>query len=84
MARKDRIDCEEAVRRLATYLDRELDDRSSQELETHLEVCRSCYSREAFERRLKDRIREDLGMSDVPPEFQERMRVLIRGLARKA
>lgn len=71
--------CEEALRRLAAYLDRELDPVEAAGLERHLEKCRSCWSRAEFERRLRDRIRSDLEARTVPPEFEERVRQMVRG-----
>lgn len=75
------IGCEEALERLAEYLDRELDAAQAAALERHLEKCRSCYSRREFERRLRARIRRDLGMEGVPPAFEERVRTMVRGFA---
>ena len=72
--------CEEALRRLAAYLDDELDPSSREEVGRHLERCRSCYSRAEFERRLKERIRGDLGVADVPEVFERRIRNLLRSL----
>jgi anti-sigma factor (TIGR02949 family) len=74
------IDCREALRRIAAYLDRELDPSERAELEEHLERCRSCFSRAEFERKLKDRVREELGAERVPAELEGRIRLLIRGL----
>ena len=76
----ERIDCEEAVQRLAEYLDQELDPDGSTELEQHLERCRSCFSRAEFERQLKTSIRENLGSADVPAPFEKRVRLLLKGL----
>lgn len=76
----ERIDCEEALRRLATYLDRELDGARSAQVERHLEECRSCFSRAEFERRLKEKVHEALGARSVPPVFEERIRVLLEDL----
>lgn len=75
--RREEIDCEEAVRRLAAYLDGELGPDGEAAVERHLERCRSCYSRAEFERRLKDRLRSDL-KRDVAPEFEERVRSIVR------
>lgn len=79
-----RIDCEEAVRRLAAFLDHELDPDESAEVKRHLDTCRSCFSRAEFERRLRERIREDLQDDEVPSDFEERMRGLIRSLPGEA
>ncbi|MEX2530855.1 MAG: zf-HC2 domain-containing protein [Gemmatimonadota bacterium] len=74
------IDCEEAVRQLAAYLDQELDSSVTETMQRHLDTCQSCYSRAEFERRLKARIRQELAVDSVPLDFRERMRLLMRSL----
>lgn len=71
------IDCEEAIRRLAEYLDGELADREEAEVERHLETCRSCWSRAEFEHRIRERL-ADLRREEVDPEFEGRIRSLLR------
>jgi anti-sigma factor (TIGR02949 family) len=78
---RERIGCEEAVRRLAAYLDDELDAARAADLERHLERCRSCFSRAEFERRLKERVREDLRMTSVPEQAERRIRTLLEQLS---
>jgi anti-sigma factor (TIGR02949 family) len=73
-----RIDCEEALRRLAEFLDRELADAAATEVEQHLETCRSCFSRAEFERHLKVRLSE-LREDAVDPDFESRICDLARG-----
>jgi predicted anti-sigma-YlaC factor YlaD len=70
------ITCEEALRFLAAYLDGELALGMSQDVETHLGRCRSCYSRSEFERRLKERV-ASLGRQEVTPEFARRIHQLL-------
>jgi anti-sigma factor (TIGR02949 family) len=67
--------CEEALRRLAAFLDRELDGPEHETLERHLDVCRSCFSRAEFERRLKSEIGR-LGREEISPAFDRRIRRL--------
>jgi len=70
------ITCDEALRLLATFLDGELHAGEQERVERHLEICRSCFSRAEFERRLKaevGRLRRD----DVPPAFEQRVRRLL-------
>lgn len=74
------IGCEEALKRLAAFLDNELGATEAAEVEGHLERCRSCFSRADFERRLKERIREDLRATTVPDEMEQRVRALISRL----
>jgi anti-sigma factor RsiW len=70
------INCEEALRLLAAFLDRELHPGERQGVERHLEACRSCYSRAEFERRLKGEIGR-LGREEISPAFEQRVRRLL-------
>ena len=72
--------CEEALEKLATFLDGELNPDESAQVRSHLEKCRSCFSRAEFERRLKERIRDGLRANVIPPEFEDRMRELLSSL----
>lgn len=69
--------CEDALRLLAAHLDRELDRPTADQVERHLETCRSCFSRAEFEKRLKASV-ADLGREPVRPELSERVQTLIR------
>ena len=70
------ISCDEALRALAAFLDHELHADAREGIERHLEVCRSCFSRAEFERRLKDEISR-LGRDEIPPGFEQRVRRLL-------
>jgi anti-sigma factor (TIGR02949 family) len=70
------LSCDDALRRLAQYLDRELGDGDRAELERHLSTCRTCFSRAEFERRLKGELAR-LGRSNVPPALEARIRGLL-------
>lgn len=70
------IECEEALRLLAALLDDELLGGTREEVERHLRLCRSCFSRAEFERRLKREI-SGLGREDVSPAFERRVRRLL-------
>jgi anti-sigma factor (TIGR02949 family) len=70
------ISCDEALRVLAAFLDDELHADARGGLEHHLEVCRSCFSRVEFERRLKGEI-SHLGRDEIPPSFEQRVRRLL-------
>lgn len=69
--------CEDALRLLAAYLDGELHPDSGEELERHLDTCRSCYSRAEFEKRLKAHV-SALGQEPVAAGLEDRVRSLIR------
>lgn len=68
--------CEDALRLLAAHIDRELDAPTRDQMESHLETCRSCYSRAEFEKRLKQHV-ATLGREPVRPELADRVRTLI-------
>jgi len=70
------INCEEALRRLAEYLDAELHGEPQREMEQHLELCRSCFSRAEFEKRLKACTAE-LRREPVSPELERRIGALL-------
>jgi anti-sigma factor (TIGR02949 family) len=74
------IDCDEALRLLAAFLDDELPADSRAGVDLHLERCRSCFSRAEFERRLKAEI-ASLGREEVTARFEERIRRLLADFA---
>lgn len=73
MAKPTPITCEEALRQLYAYLDRELDGHAHRAIEHHLRVCRACFSRAEFERRLKERVRATR-RAGVPAHLEARLR----------
>ncbi len=70
------INCEEALHRLFDYLDHELDETRRAEMEQHLKICRGCYSRAEFEKRLKGRLAA-VGAAPPSTDFESRIRKLI-------
>ncbi len=68
--------CDEAMRMLAQFLDGELEHAGHEDLERHLEVCRTCCSRAEFERALRAQL-VGVGRRKVKPAFVERIRQLI-------
>ena len=76
MNEADEISCEEALRRVFEYLDRELDEHAHGEMERHLRRCRGCFSRAEFEKRLKAQLRQT-GRSEAPAALQTRIGQLL-------
>lgn len=68
--------CEEALRLLAQFLDRELDDHDQAAVEEHLATCRACFSRAEFERRLRTQLAA-LRSVDVPQSLDRRIREVL-------
>jgi len=76
MSEPDAINCEEALRRLLAFIDRELSGHDFESMERHLLRCRSCFSRMEFESRLKQQL-SALASEDVPPFSRDRIRELM-------
>ena len=70
------IECEEAIRKLLDYLDRELGEPDRAQVARHLETCRGCYSRAEFERRLRALVAET-GRVSAPTSLRQRVRGLM-------
>lgn len=68
--------CEEVLQRLFAYLDGELDDADSDDIEHHLDACRGCFGRAEFERRLRARL-ADAMTAEAPETLRRRVRGLI-------
>ena len=73
----DDIGCLEAIETLYAYLDGELDDDISiDQVEKHMEHCKSCYSRKDVERALSEHIRK-ANRKETPAALQDRLRNLM-------
>ena len=77
MSKTDDIGCEQALKRLLEFIDRELSDGERDSVDRHLRTCRSCFSRMEFESRLKQRL-SALSTEDVPSTSRDRVRDLIK------
>ena len=71
-----RIDCEDALEKLAEFLDHELSTEEKKQVAEHLDACKSCFSRAEFERRLKTKLAE-LGQTAAPASMQARIRKIL-------
>ena len=74
------INCDEAVKLLAAFLDEELHADARASVDQHLARCRSCFSRAEFERGLKGEIGR-LRRAEVTPRFEARIRRLLAAFA---
>jgi mycothiol system anti-sigma-R factor len=82
MNKAKKISCEEALKRVFEYLDNALEAAEYCDIENHLSVCRSCYSRVEFERRLKEHL-SYIGREKPPPELEDKIHEIIRQYSRK-
>ncbi len=70
--------CEEALDRLFEYLDGELDPGEAARVEEHLEICKRCYPRAAFERSFLDALERARERRSAPEELKERVLAALR------
>jgi len=69
------LECEQAIRMVLEYLDRELKPHDHEALEAHIHKCRACYTRVEFERRLKN-IVGDTTEQAAPDSLRSRIKKL--------
>jgi anti-sigma factor (TIGR02949 family) len=70
------LGCEEALKHLLAYLDQELGLAKRRELEQHIEICRTCFSRAEFEKQLKTQLQE-AGKKSVSEAFEKQIKTLL-------
>jgi mycothiol system anti-sigma-R factor len=68
--------CEEVLKHLVAYLDRETDASTAADIQRHLEQCRGCFSRAEFERLLKTQVHA-AGSCSAPERLRARIRKLV-------
>jgi anti-sigma factor (TIGR02949 family) len=73
MAQIDRYTCEETIRRLDDYLDRELTPHEMQLVQEHLAVCALCASEYAFEASALERLRDKIQRIPAPADLMARV-----------
>jgi anti-sigma factor (TIGR02949 family) len=69
----DRYTCEEMLRRLDDYLDRELSSGELRRVEEHLKDCEACIREFGFEASVVRAVREKLQDVDVPESLLDRV-----------
>jgi anti-sigma factor (TIGR02949 family) len=84
MAPIDRYTCEETIRRLDDYLDRELTPHEMQLVKEHLEVCATCASEYAFEASALERLRDKLQRIAAPADLMAKVSRALQQAQEKA
>lgn len=76
MERLNRYTCEEALRRLDDFLDRELTPDETRRVQEHLDTCAACTDQYRFEGRVLDGVREKVRRISLPGDLEDRIRRL--------
>jgi anti-sigma factor (TIGR02949 family) len=71
------LNCDEALKGILAYLDRELGEQDHAAMQRHLHTCKSCFSRMEFERLLKGKIRS-LRDKDAAAGLGARIKALLK------
>lgn len=65
--------CEEAVKKLYEFLDRELDQKTAEQVSKHLQICRLCCDHLEFEKRMKELIQQSCFKEKAPPLLRNKV-----------
>ena len=77
MDRLDRYTCDEALRRLEDFLDRELSPEDLRKVQEHLDTCAPCASQFRFEASVLTGIRKRLQRTELPSDLMTRIRRML-------
>lgn len=69
MSAPDRYNCEEILRRLDDYLDRQLGPDEMRLVREHLETCAQCTSEHDFEKSVLENVRAKVQRIQAPPDL---------------
>lgn len=78
MSHLDRYTCEEMLRRLDGYVDRELSPAEMERARRHLETCAACAAEFGFQARMLAELRAKLRRIDVPGDLLARIAERLR------
>ena len=74
----DRYTCEQVLRLLDSYVDRELSPRETKQVELHLETCVGCAREAHFERSLLDGLKAKVRSLSVPPSAVRKVEAALK------
>ena len=73
------IKCEEVLKRLYDYMDRELDEELRVEIEEHLKLCKYCSRHRDFEAQLKELVQQSCFEKKAPEFLKKKITDLLKG-----
>ena len=83
MSAVDRYTCEEVLRRLNDYLDRELSEAEMTMVKAHLDTCAQCASEHAFEDSVLRELKDKLRRIDLPQSLVDKVAAILTGAQRR-
>ena len=76
------IACRDAVERLWSYLDRDIDRAQEAELEQHLGLCRHCCGELEFAKQVRTKLASSMD-TPLPPKARERLQRFVQRLGER-
>jgi mycothiol system anti-sigma-R factor len=73
MDRLDRYTCEETLRRVESFVDRELTPEEMERVQAHLDTCAACTSQYRFEAGVLEGLREKVRRIALPDDLRDRI-----------
>lgn len=77
------IKCKEAVSRLWTYLDRNIDRIHEAELEEHLGLCRHCCGELEFAKQMRTMLLGSGSASEITPDIRTRLGTFLEDVGKQ-
>jgi len=71
------MNCRESFELLYRYIDKDVSGLSCQEIEIHLQHCRSCWDRFEFEKKLRERLKSSCRKEACPESLRQRIQALL-------
>jgi mycothiol system anti-sigma-R factor len=65
--------CEEAVKKLYEYLDKELDIATTEQIDKHMELCRSCCDHMEFEKNIRNLVQQTCIKEKAPVQLRNKI-----------
>jgi len=70
------MNCDEWFNRLYQILDRDVDEVVWREVEEHMKLCRRCWDRYEFEKRLKEKVKDSCCQESCTDSLRRRVKAL--------
>lgn len=71
------MNCRESFELLYRFIDEDMDGVTRTEVEVHLKICRPCWDRYEFEKKLKERLKSSCHKEACPDSLIKRIKSLL-------
>lgn len=74
----DQLTCEETFRQLDDFIDHELSEEDSRQVQKHLDICAICAKEFNFEAGVWSEVRSKLKQTTVPPSLRGKLSLVLQ------